>query len=206
LTSTVFDHFPAAGSDPSEPLRAPSPGAARRIGALIPWQSAGRFWMRARGPRKPVVEGYVVEAFIAEGGLGRVWRARRSETDKLVALKIPHRADPELGARLVAEAEVLRAFHHPNIVGFQEITETDDEVPALVMDLVDGSPLAAPAQMPGGRWRLEPVFIVQAQRPDFATQELPGPLHFTFDLAHVDGRWRIVGYWSHGVKKVPAGG
>ena len=95
------------------------------------------------GPPKPVIGGYEVEAFIAEGGLGRVWRARRAATGGLVAVKIPHRPDLELGERLRGEAEVLQALHHPHIVGFQELTQTAEELPALVMDLVDGSTLAA---------------------------------------------------------------
>jgi hypothetical protein len=59
-------------------------------------------------------------------------------------------------------------------------------------------PTAAPVRLPGGRWRLEPAFTLQARRTEAATPEPPVPLRFTFDLAHVDGRWRIVGYWSHG--------
>ena len=94
-------------------------------------------------PAPPRVEGFAEIAWLAEGGFGKVWRARRAAGGAEVALKIPHRADPETAERMEAEAASLQVLDHPHIVRLHEITATAEGVPVLVMELVDGPPLTA---------------------------------------------------------------
>lgn len=106
-----------------------------------------------RTPTPPEIEGFKIEEFIAEGGLGQVWRARYRDTNVTVALKIPHLAEPEVSERLIVEAATLSALRHPNIVGFQGLSETSNGQPVLIMDLVIGDTLAA--RLPDGGFDFE---------------------------------------------------
>jgi serine/threonine-protein kinase len=78
------------------------------------------------------------------GGMAAVWRARDERTGELVALKQVHPhlvADPSTRARLEREAEALRLVDHPAIARPRELVD-DPEHPSLVMDFVEGRPLA----------------------------------------------------------------
>ena len=79
----------------------------------------------------------------ATGGMASVWRAADEETGDIVAVKRLHPhllADPNARERLRREAAAMALLHHPNLVGIRAMVEEDE--PALVMDLVDGSSLA----------------------------------------------------------------
>lgn len=81
---------------------------------------------------------------IGSGGGGVVWRARDSELDRIVAIKIPHSS--ELGSRtaeaFLHEARALAALQHPNIVRVYEVGRTDDQI-FIVSDYIDGPDLAS---------------------------------------------------------------
>src|SRR5262245_38799078 len=76
--------------------------------------------------------------------MGEVYRARDPKLERDVAVKVLPGAlatDPERLARFEREAKTLAALNHPNIAhihGFEDSTG----VPALVMELVEGSTLA----------------------------------------------------------------
>jgi serine/threonine protein kinase len=77
------------------------------------------------------------------GAFGAVWKARDTELDRIVALKIPHTG-------LVTAAEDLERFHrearaaaqlrHPGIVTVHEVV-TLEGLPTIVADFVTGVPL-----------------------------------------------------------------
>ncbi|MFN0127793.1 MAG: serine/threonine-protein kinase, partial [Verrucomicrobiales bacterium] len=94
-------------------------------------------------PAPPQVDGYSEIAWLAEGGFGDVWRARRDSDGACVALKIPHHAGPEAIERLEQEAGTLRSLAHPHIVRLHEVIAATDGSPVLAMELVDGPPLTA---------------------------------------------------------------
>jgi len=61
---------------------------------------------------------YEVTALVGEGGMGQVYRARDTELDRDVALKVlpdAFTSDPRRLARLQREAKTLAALNHPNI-------------------------------------------------------------------------------------------
>jgi serine/threonine protein kinase len=101
------------------------------------------------GPR--VLDGrYRLEALIAAGGMGQVWRARDTLLGRPVAVKVlrsEYTADPTFLSRFRAEAVHAASLSHPNIAAvydYGEVADADGEHLAyLVMELVDGEPLSA---------------------------------------------------------------
>jgi serine/threonine protein kinase/WD40 repeat protein len=77
------------------------------------------------------------------GGFGAVWKARDTELDRLVALKIPHTGlltDKGELERFQREARAAAQLRHPNIVTVHEVA-TLDGLPVIVTDYVPGVPL-----------------------------------------------------------------
>jgi len=80
---------------------------------------------------------------IAEGGMGRVWKATDTHLDRDVAVKFlveDFEADPQWLARFIHEAKTVAALNHPNIVTIYAIEEFEGHR-FLVMELVRGSTL-----------------------------------------------------------------
>lgn len=86
----------------------------------------------------------VVERMIGRGGSGRVYLARRKATGEHVAVKSLYKRlqyDPLAMAMFEHEAETLRRFRHPNVVGFQGLGRFPSGGRYLVLDYVDGGTL-----------------------------------------------------------------
>ena len=75
--------------------------------------------------------------------MGEVYRARRHELNRDVALKVlpDVRRDPDRLARFEREAKTLASLNHPNIATIYGLEESDG-VRALVMELVEGEDLS----------------------------------------------------------------
>ena len=77
------------------------------------------------------------------GAFGAVWRARDTELDRIVALKIPHTglltAQTDL-ERFHREARAAAQLRHPGIVTVHEVV-TLDGLPTIVSDFIEGVPL-----------------------------------------------------------------
>lgn len=81
---------------------------------------------------------------LGQGGMGKVYRARRRGCDVPVAVKLlrkPLREHQTLAARFREEAAVLTRLRHPGIVAVHGIGLLSDGGHFLVMDLVEGSDL-----------------------------------------------------------------
>src|SRR5215813_429758 len=93
------------------------------------------------GAMQTVGEGrYELEAEIAKGAIGTVWRGRDTRTGERVAVKLlrPEAAEqPELVAAFLAEARILLELHHPCVVRARELVPVGNRY-ALIMDLVNG--------------------------------------------------------------------
>src|SRR5262245_32878101 len=72
---------------------------------------------------------------LGRGGMGSVYRARRSDGQyqQEVAVKV-------LRAPFVAERQILAGLNHPNIARLMDGGTTTEGEPYLVMELVDGEP------------------------------------------------------------------
>jgi len=88
---------------------------------------------------------YRIEALLARGGMGEVYRARHAELETEHAIKIilPELADD---ARIVdlfrREASVLRTIRHDAIVGYEGVFRDENGRLYLVMEFVDGPSLS----------------------------------------------------------------
>jgi serine/threonine protein kinase len=88
---------------------------------------------------------YRIEREIGKGGMGAVYLATRAdkEFDKKVAIKLIKRGfdTDEIIERFRHERQILAALEHPNITRLIDGGSTDDDLPFLVMDYVEGLPL-----------------------------------------------------------------
>ena len=83
---------------------------------------------------------------LGAGGMGRVYKVRQPNLDRVVALKLlppAYAADPEWIERFTREARALARLNHPNIVqvfdfGETAPDETGQRFPFLLMEYVDG--------------------------------------------------------------------
>src|SRR5262245_41291078 len=88
---------------------------------------------------------YRVEAFIAEGGMGRIYCACDTVLGRRVALKVlagDQRPGSPAVARLLREARAAAALSHPNICSVFDVGEIDGR-PFIAMELVQGTSLRA---------------------------------------------------------------
>jgi eukaryotic-like serine/threonine-protein kinase len=88
---------------------------------------------------------YRIESKLGEGGMGVVYRARDTQLDRDVAIKVLPQdkvADPLRKQRFVQEAKAASALNHPGIVTVHDIS-SDGGVDFIVMEYVSGKTLDA---------------------------------------------------------------
>ena len=91
---------------------------------------------------------YEITVPLGAGGMGEVYRARDTQLERDVAIKVLPRAlaaDPERLARFDREAKILAALNHPNVAVIHGVIGGMGESAggrALVMELVEGETLA----------------------------------------------------------------
>ncbi len=87
---------------------------------------------------------FQVDGEIGRGAMGVVYRAWQSSMERPVAIKVLHRSmvrDPAIRIRFAREARSVARLSHPNIVTVHVVGETDDGLPFLVMEMVEGQRL-----------------------------------------------------------------
>lgn len=96
----------------------------------------------ADGMKGEMIGPYRVERLIGSGGMGMVYLAERADEqfDQQVAIKVGrHRlVDPDTVLRLRNERQILANLDHPNIARLFDGGTTDDGVPYLVMEYING--------------------------------------------------------------------
>lgn len=86
---------------------------------------------------------YEIVGPLAEGGMGAVYRARRTLLGDEVAIKIVHSDHTGSGPieRFLRESRACALLRHPNIVSILDFNVDDEEQPFLVMELLNGRSL-----------------------------------------------------------------
>ena len=87
---------------------------------------------------------FELQAELGTGSFGYVFRARDTELDRTVALKIQRAgslADAEEASRFLREARSVAQLKHPGIVSLYEIGQTEDGVCFLVTEFIEGETL-----------------------------------------------------------------
>jgi len=87
---------------------------------------------------------YRIDALIAMGGMGDVYRATQLRLQGQVAIKVLHRAlmtDGEAMSRFRSEATMMAGLRHPHIAQVFDFNVLPDGTPYLVMELAGGPDL-----------------------------------------------------------------
>jgi serine/threonine protein kinase len=88
---------------------------------------------------------YVLDDIVGEGGMATVYRARHKLVARPCAVKVLHSEvmkESNVRERFLREARHAQRLAHPNVVEVLDQGETEDGVPYLVMELLEGSSLA----------------------------------------------------------------
>ena len=88
---------------------------------------------------------YRIVRKLAEGGMGTVWLAHRTDVmvNRPVALKLPRGAwrGVDLAERMAEEREILAALNHPNIARLYDAGLASSGQPYLALEYVEGRPI-----------------------------------------------------------------
>jgi ABC-type branched-subunit amino acid transport system substrate-binding protein/DNA-binding beta-propeller fold protein YncE len=98
-----------------------------------------------------VFAGYRIDAVIARGGMGIVYRATDLSLERPVALKLiapEHASDERFRSRFLREPRMAAALEHPNVVPIYEAREHDGQL-YLAMRFVAGEDLATRLERQG---------------------------------------------------------
>jgi serine/threonine protein kinase len=88
---------------------------------------------------------YVIDAELGKGGMATVYRAHHKLVDRPCAIKVLNMQfaqDPTTRERFRRESRHAQRLAHPNIIEIFDQGETEDNVPFLVMELLQGQSLA----------------------------------------------------------------
>ncbi|HBQ14937.1 MAG TPA: hypothetical protein DEF51_28690, partial [Myxococcales bacterium] len=156
---------------------------------------------------------YRLEAMIAKGGMGRVYRATQLPLERSVAVKVlvpPPNVDGDFHRRFLLEASVCANLTHPNIVVVHDYGESEEGELFMAMELLDGEPLRDTIEREGP---LEPdraariaVQIARAlraaHREGVAHRDLkPGNVFVRADSGDEDGERDVVKVLDFGLVK-----
>lgn len=150
-------------------------------------------------PTNQNIDHFEVESRIARGGMGEIYRARDTQLNRIVALKLIS-ADlldtPEVMARFVVEAQATARLNHPNIVAIYSVGKWRER-PYLALEYVQGESLRN--RMNRGLLRTgEILSVAQAVAEALTEAHAHDVLHRDLKPDNVmlaeDGRTRVVDF------------
>ena len=155
---------------PSDKPEEESPGTGDDVAASEDGSVSGR--LSGRSGTRPRVdsddplprmlgERYRLEALIAKGGMGRVYRAVQLPLERNVAIKLmvaPPNVGGDFARRFLLEASVSARLKHQNIVVVHDYGETENGELYMAMELLDGMNLSALLKREGP---LDPLRVIR---------------------------------------------
>lgn len=105
--------------------------------------------LQSSRPRVPLSPGtrlghYEVQSLLGAGGMGEVYRGHDPRLGRDVAVKVlPHlfSEDPERLRRFEQEGRAAAALNHPNILAIYDVGTTEEGIPYVVSELLEGETL-----------------------------------------------------------------
>ena len=152
LLDALLELGPDARAEHLEAMRAEDAALAEELGTLIALDETHADFLAEpavnipTGPGPGAVVGpYRLERLLGEGGMGQVWLAARADGlyQRRVALKLlrPGLADTNLRLRFTREREILARLTHPHIARLLDAGVSQDGLPYLALEYVDGIPI-----------------------------------------------------------------
>ena len=134
--------------------------------------------MTTTGKTGEILSGrYELVAVLGAGGMGEVWRARHLALDKPVAVKILRLEAASARERLLREARLLASLKHEALVEVFDVGETSAHFPYFVMELLDGTTVAARLDEKGRFPPYEAVNLGVALSHGLAAAHAAGVIH-----------------------------
>jgi serine/threonine protein kinase len=93
----------------------------------------------------PGLRDHDILQLLGEGGMGKVFLARQTQTGETVVVKVIHEhllGEAKTRQRFQQEADLMRRFRHPNAVAFLHASPPQVEPPFIIMEYVRGVTLA----------------------------------------------------------------
>ena len=93
----------------------------------------------------PTISHYRILSRLGAGGMGEVYLAEDARLDRKVALKVlpnDSAADQKRMRRFLQEAKLASSLSHPNICVIHEVGETENRLPFIAMEYIEGQTLA----------------------------------------------------------------
>jgi serine/threonine-protein kinase len=91
------------------------------------------------------IDRYLIKAFIGDGGMARVYRAKHVYLDQECAIKVLHgevASDKQLARRFQREAQASSRIKHPNVVSIIDFGSSGDGLIFMAMELLFGRTLS----------------------------------------------------------------
>jgi hypothetical protein len=142
---------------------------------------------RRTGSILPAIPGHTMEGELGRGGMGVVYRARQTELNRPVAIKMilgGKYTDAMAQARFVVEAEVIAAIQHPHVVQVFGFGRHDDQ-PYFVLEYVGGGSLADRLKAAGRFPPRDAAAIVAKLADGMAAAHQKGVVHRDLKPANV---------------------
>lgn len=123
---------------------------------------------------------YRILSKVGQGGMGAVYKALHTKFDQLRALKVMSgdlAADPDFVKRFEREAVLMSRLQHPNVVRVDDIDESEDGRPFIVMEFVEGRSLRQVIQQEGPLAPLRVCSIAKQAAAGLEAAHLLGMVH-----------------------------
>ncbi len=144
---------------------------------------------------------YRIDSLVAEGGMSRVYRARRSDGtfERDVAIKVStlSSASDSLKARFEQEQQVLASLNHPNISQLFDARVSTDGRPYIVMEFIDGTNVVdycASRKLPGRDRILLLIDVVNAVAYAHARLVIHRDIKPSNVMVGADGRVKLLDF------------
>ncbi len=150
---------------------------------------------------KPLAERLRERKLISRGDISSAFRARDTQLDRDVFLKIlhPHFAeDPDLRTRFEREAKAAARLDHPQLVRIYEVGEDPNEGPFMILEWIEGETLRAKIEREGKLTPEAVASLAQSLLTGLAVLHEAGILHRDIKpeniLRRTDGQFKLTDF------------